>query len=138
MPIASAVKHKYSNDNFDYLNKNPNVSNIKSVDNSTITKKKTFKNSKLNNNNECKEIKLKENPFGGAVMDENEKQKLIQEKLAGLEFNSNDSKNIKNEVVPTRIMKNENASKNIPEKTEIINIDNQDTHENPVQISQVD
>jgi hypothetical protein len=59
--------------------------------------KKSFKNSKRDT-----EIK-KENPFGSAVMDEQQKEKLIKEKLASLSFTEKN-----NETQITKIMKNEN------------------------------
>lgn len=65
------------------------------------------------NNNELKENKQKENPFGAAVMDDKEKEKLIQEKLATLKIKHADDNINKKENVPIKIMKNENLKMNI-------------------------
>jgi hypothetical protein len=62
-----------------------------------IEYKKSFKNSKRD-----AETK-KENPFSSAVMDEQQKEKLIKEKLASLSITEKN-----NETPITKIMKNEN------------------------------
>jgi hypothetical protein len=62
-----------------------------------IEYRKSFKNSKRDT-----EIK-KENPFGSAVMDDQQKEKMIKEKLASLSLTEKN-----NEAPITKIMKNEN------------------------------
>jgi hypothetical protein len=93
MPLASAINQQYS-DSIDYTNKNPNMG--KTIE-TKVEYKKSFKNSKRDT-----EIK-KENPFGSAVMDEQQKEKLIKEKLASLSIIDKN-----NETQITKIMKNEN------------------------------